>query len=364
MTAKTPRAAWALVLLLIVVVAPLFASPFFVLQIGFQSLFLSIVALSLIFLARYGGMVSLTQTALYGVAGYAVAITTVTWGWPWPAGVLAALVICTLFAAVFGLVSVRTQGIYFLMITLAIAMLFYFYAEQDRVFTNGHTGINGIPPPFGPLAQYPRPFYFVALVVALLVYLGLRYLVRTPFGLALQGIRDDPRRMRSLGFNVDAHRIAAFTLAGLVAGIGGVLGVWYNGSISPGAIDLTRTINILVIAVVGGLTYLEGAFVGALFFTLLTNFASSFTGRFNTVIGLAFLLVALFSPEGIIGLVRRRIARRLRPVVTAGGMPAAVVGAVNPVGESAVFIGASELVAGTEPERDPIATPPHEEERL
>src|SRR5258708_35856915 len=108
--------------------------------------------------------------------------------------------------------------------------------------------------------------------------------------------------MKSLGFNVSAHRIAAFMLAGLIAGIGGVLGTWYNGAISPGSIDLTRTIDILIIAVLGSLTYFEGAFVGAVFFTLITNFASSFTDRFNTVIGLAFLLVALFFAGGLIGL--------------------------------------------------------------
>jgi len=299
-------------LALVALVLPLFVGSFFVLQIGYQSLFLAIVALGLIFLARFGGMISLAQTALYGVAGYTFAIATVTYGLPWPAGIVLGLALCTIVATVVGLVSIRTQGIYFLMITLAIAMLFYFYAEQDRVFTNGHTGINGVVPPLGTIAQYPRPYYFAALVIAALVYALLRYLVRTPFGLALQGVRDDARRMRSLGYNVTVIRVAAFALAGFVAGIGGILGIWYNGAISPGAIDLTRTIDVLVIAVVGGLTYLEGAFVGALFFTLLTNFASSFTDRFNTVIGLAFLLVALFSPEGIIGLVRARLVRRAR----------------------------------------------------
>ena len=308
----------------------LVASPFFVLQIGFQSLFLGIVALSLILLASYGGMVSLAQTALYGVAGYGFAIVTVTYGAPWYVGVIAALALCALFAFIFGLVCVRTQGIYFLMITLAIAMLLYFYAEQDQIFTNGHSGINGVQPPGGAMALHPRPFYYVALVIAVLVYLALRYIARTPFGLALQGVRDNPQRMRALGYYVNGHRVAAFTLAGFVAGIGGVLGVWYNGAISPGSIDLTRTINVLVIAVVGGLSYFEGAFVGAVFFTLLTNFASSYTDRFNTVIGVAFLLVALFSPNGIIGLPRlaRSFRGRRRPAVVPAptGAPSGVPG--------------------------------------
>ncbi len=297
------------VLILVLLTFPLFASEFFVVQIGIQSLFLGIVALSLTFLAGYGGMLSLTQVALYGSAGYTLAIITVTYGLPWFVGVVAALIVSTLLAAIFALIAVRTQGIYFLMITLAEAMLVFYYTEQDRILTNGHTGINGIrSPTIGSLVMGdPTAFYYVTLAVAVLVYLAMRYLARSPFGLSLQGIRDNGRRAQSLGYHVFAHRVAAFTLAGLVAGIGGILGTWYNGAISPGAVDLTRTINLLVIAVLGGLVFFEGAFVGALFFTLITNFASSFTDRFNTIIGLAFLLVALLFPNGLIGLSNKAI---------------------------------------------------------
>jgi branched-chain amino acid transport system permease protein len=302
---------WLLALWIIIAIFllsfPFFASTFFVVQIGIQSLFLCIVALSLIFLAGYGGMVSMAQIALYGASGYLFAIFTVSYNLPWYVGVLAGLLGATLLATLFGLVAVRTQGIYFLMITLAQAMLVYFYANQDRVFLGGHTGINGVrPPTVGSLVLAdPTNFYYMALLVTVLVYSGLRYLMRTPFGLAFQGARDNAQRMQSLGYNVTAHRIVAFVIGGFVAGISGILSVWYNGSISPGSIDLTRNINILVIAVLGGMTYLEGAFVGAIFFTLTTNFASSYTNRFNTVIGLAFLLVALFFPDGLIGLSQR-----------------------------------------------------------
>jgi branched-chain amino acid transport system permease protein len=302
---------WLLALWIIIAIflltVPFFASTFFVVQIGIQSLFLGIVALSLVFLAGYGGLVSMAQIALYGAAGYLFAVFTVSYGLPWYVGIIAGLCGATLLATIFGLVAVRTQGIYFLMITLAQAMLVYFYANQDRVFLGGHTGINGVQPPtigFLVLAD-PTNFYYMTLLVTVLVYIGLRYLVRTPFGLAFQGTRDNAQRMQSLGYAVTTHRIVAFTIAGFVAGIGGILGVWYNGSISPGSIDLTRNINVLVIVVLGGMTYLEGAFVGAIFFTLITNFASSYTNRFNTVIGLAFLLVALFFPDGLIGLSQR-----------------------------------------------------------
>ena len=337
---------------------PLFASQFLVVQVGIQSLYLGIVALSLIFLAGYGGMISLAQMALYGASGYMLAILTVTYGLPWFIGVIAGLLFATLLAAIFALISVRTQGIYFLMITLAEAMLVFYYADQDRIFTNGHTGINGVlAPTVGPLVLTdPNTFYYMTLIIAALVYLDLRYIIRSPFGLALQGIRDNARRMQSLGFNVYAHRVAAFILAGFIAGIAGILGTWYDGAISPGTIDLTRTINILVIAVLGGFSYFEGAFVGATFFVLVTTYASSFTDRFNTVIGLAFLAVALFFPAGLIGLSRKTVqfitqtAERGR--VTTSRKPVSALGNVQPAASDDVDEDEQFTIVSAKPEEE------------
>lgn len=286
---------------------PLFASKFVTLQIGVQSLYLAILGMSLAFIGGYGGMVSMAQISLAGVGSYAIAIMTVTYGQPVWLAIVVALLAATLIGLIFALVSVRTEGIYFLMITLALAMLTYFFALQNRSLTRGFSGIGGIrPPEFGVFSlQNPTNFYYVSLVLALLVFFGLTYLIRTPFGLALQGIRDNPQRMAAMGFNVTGHRIAAFTLAAFVAGISGILAIWYNGQISPGSIDLTRNMNVLLITVLGGMLYFEGAFVGALFFVVVTTFASSFTDRFNLLIGIAFLLVALFLPEGLMGMVHR-----------------------------------------------------------
>ena len=308
---------------------PLYASGYQTTAIAALSMILGIEALSLIFLAGYGGMVSLAQTALAGLAAYTIGILTVSHSlagdligfrlfglaigytvqssYPWWAAVLGALLASTAIAFLFGVISVRSQGIYFLMITLALAMIVFYFAEENYTIFNGHGGIGGERAPavgglsFDPIT-HPKPFYYLVLVVAALVYFGLRYVVRSPFGLALQGIRDNPRRMRALGFWVEGTRVAAFTLAGFVAGIAGVLYVWYYETINPSFIDLTHTINILIIAVIGGLIYFEGAFLGALAFTLVTNFASSYTDRYNTVIGLTFLLIVLFSPNGLIGL--------------------------------------------------------------
>lgn len=313
------RAAAAAALAAALIALPLYASSFFLVQIGIQSLFLGILALSIVFLAGCGGMLSLAQTSLYGLAGYTVAVLTVRHGLAWWAAVPAALAVATAAASVLGLVAVRTQGLYFLMITLAMAMAIYAFAQENQSLLGGHTGINGVRPPLlaGLSFRQPWAFYELALGVAALAYGGVRYLLRTPFGLALQGVRDDARRLAALGFWVQAHRVAAFALAGLLAALAGVLGVWYNGAISPEYINLTQIIDGLIIAVVGGIAYPEGAFLGALVFTLVTNFASSYTDRYNTVIGLSFLLILLFSPDGLIGL-GGRLARRRG---AAGGAP-------------------------------------------
>ena len=134
----------------------------------------------------------------------------------------------------------------------------------------------------------------------------------------MQAIRDNPRRMRALGFNVEAHRVAAYAAAGLVAALAGVLLVWFDGRISPGTIRVDRMIDILVIAVVGGLRHPAGAYLGALVFVLLDTFAIDIMGaeRFNTLIGIVFLAIVLFSPDGLLGLWEK--ARRALAMPTAG----------------------------------------------
>jgi branched-chain amino acid transport system permease protein len=319
----------AVVVGVFLVTVPMWATGYWMTAIFAQSLILGIVALSLIFLAGYGNMVSLAQTAVYGLAGYTIGIMTVNHSYLWWVAAIVALIVASVAAAIFGVISVRSQGIYFLMITLALGQVVYSFAEENYTIFNGHGGINGEKAPtvgglsFNPIF-HPKPFYYLCLIVATVMYLGLRYVVRSPFGLALQGVRDNPRRMRALGYWVEGTRVAAFTLAGLVAGVGGVLAVWYYSTMSPGSIDLTRTLDILIMAVIGGLIYFEGAFVGAFIWVEINTFASSVptihlfgntfspTERYNTIIGLVFLLIVLFSPNGAIGLaehLRRLVAR-------------------------------------------------------
>jgi branched-chain amino acid transport system permease protein len=144
-------------------------------------------------------------------------------------------------------------------------------------------------------------------------YALIRGLVRTPFGLALQGVRDDPVRMRALGYNVRAHRTLGFAAGALIAAVAGVLGTWHETRISPGTIDVSATIQLLTIAVIGGLYRIEGAWVGALLYTLLDTYTRGLTGRFETWIGLILLAILIVSPDGVTGLVSSVVSRVRRP---------------------------------------------------
>ena len=293
------------------VVYPLLASPFWTVQIGAQTLFLGVIALSLMFLAGYGGMVSLSQMTVAGGAGYMIAVIgtnsyNLGLGWPWWATIPLAIAMGTLLALLIGVISVRTGGIYTIMITLAIGVAFFYFTRQNYAIFNGHSGFAGLAPPvlLGVNWRDPLPFYYLSLAIAVVSYLAVLYVARSTFGISLQAIRDNPRRMNALGFNVTLHRIAAHGFAGVIASLGGILYVWLNGRVSPGTIDIGPVINILVIAVLGGLSHPLGPFIGAALFVLLQNFAIDLIDpeRFNTLIGLTFLIIVLVSPDGLLGL--------------------------------------------------------------
>jgi len=305
-----------IVALVFAAIAPAVVSTYWVGALLTQMLFLGIVAASLIFLSAYGGMVSLAQVSIFGIAGFVLGnVTTngntkgLNLGWnPW-LGVVLALAIAVGVGLLFGALASRSVGIYFLMITLTYAVIAnLFFGQVTSV--SGFGGISGIPTPHivGSPDAHPNRLYYISLVTALVVYVVLRYVVRAPVGLTLQGLRDDPIRMSSLGYNVPLHRTVAFAFAALVAGVGGVLFAWWNAHIDPASIDLTATIDVLVIAVVGGLYRLEGAWVGALFFVIVNNYSQriGFIGdRFHTLIGAIFLAIVLVSPGGLIGLWER-----------------------------------------------------------
>jgi branched-chain amino acid transport system permease protein len=313
-----------LLLGLLLVLLPAVANDFILDQIVGWAMILGMIALSLMFLAGYGGMVSLAQMTVAGVAGYMITVfgasslPTISLFWPWWVAAPVAIVIAVAFGTLAGALSARTEGIYTIMITLAIAAAFFNLTLQNWSIFNGFNGFTTIPAPvvFGINWKSAVPLYYLILFFSALSYAAVVYVSRAPFGLALQGVRDNPRRMEAIGYNVTAHRIVAYTFASLIAAVGGILMVWLNNQISPGSVGIEATIDLLVIAVVGGLGHPIGAFVGAIIFVILRTFALDALvavgldgRRFQTIIGLGFLVIVLFSPDGVVGLWQRWSAR-------------------------------------------------------
>jgi branched-chain amino acid transport system permease protein len=310
-------------LLVAIVVAVLFLMPsfsptFLIYNVMTEALILGLIAATVVFLTSYVGMISLAQLLMAGIAGFMFGNAALedsarglNLGWsPWVA-VTFALGVTALVAFLLGALGSRTTGIYFLMLTLVYGVIGYSVFAQV-VTISGPGGLARIvaPAPFNDKLT----LYYAALWLSALAYLAFRAIGRTNFGLALQGVRDDPVRMGSLGFNVALLRTLAFTLAGFVAGIAGVLNVWWRTQIDPASISIGPTLIVLIIAVIGGISYFEGAWLGALVYVLLETYTESIPlidrigltpDRFNTVIGLIVLLIMVLSPEGLVGIVER-----------------------------------------------------------
>jgi branched-chain amino acid transport system permease protein len=319
---------------LLLAVLPLNQAQFWTANVLGRAVVFGIIALSLTFLATYGGFISLAQMMIAGTAGYGVAVTvdgavpSIVGGLPYALAVPLGLLAATAMGLLVGAIAVRTRDIYLLMITLALAMGVFRFVETNIAWFNGYEGIRNVVGPrlFGQDFRNPYVFYYVSLAVALLLYGFVLYLVRTPFGLVLQGIRDNARRVAALGYSVPLHRIAAFGVAGFIAGCGGVLATIYNIGISPGSIGLGPTVNVLIMSVIGGLGHPVGAFIGSLIFTVFDTFAANLydRDRFNTLIGLVFLVIVLVSPDGVTG-----IFGRLRGLAGAGKRSARSLASIN-----------------------------------
>jgi branched-chain amino acid transport system permease protein len=303
-------------------------------QILLETFLFGVAAASLIFLSAYGGMVSLAQTALFGLAGVIIGNLATSGGpggtskglhlgWDPTVALVLAIVMTTAIGLLFGAVAARSAGIYFLMITLTYSVIATLTLGQVTKIS-GFSGIGGInrytPGWIGNILDHPNRLYYIALGVAIVVYVLIRYIVRTPFGLTLQGVRDDPVRMASLGYNVALHRTLAFGFAAFVASLAGILYVWWSGQIAPGNVDLPETINLLIMAVIGGLVRIEGAWIGAFVFVVMQNYITDatkvpllgfggtiFGGRFPTLVGIIFLAIVLVSPDGLMGLWGRTV---------------------------------------------------------
>lgn len=267
-------------------------------------IYFGFLALSMGFLVGQGGMVSLTQTAFFGITGYMIGLLGAERNVPFPLPELIGIGVVLVFALVFGLIAMRTYKIVFLMITLSFGQICWAFATQNSSLLHGWAGIRGIRPPtvLGINFSDSNYFYWAALALFVLALFILWRIVKSPFGLALNGIRENPRRMIALGYPVYRIRLIAFLIAAIYAGVGGMLAAYNSGIITPTAIQLSRTIWILLVVILGGSNHFWGPVVGIVIAVWLDVLISQVTERYATVIGVIFVLTVLFSPNGILGL--------------------------------------------------------------
>jgi branched-chain amino acid transport system permease protein len=298
-------------IVLIVIAAALIAVPFvirneFYLNLASQILIYALLAVSVNLLLGYGGMVSLGHASFIGLTSYA-AVLLLNAGAGQLLSAILAVIFSTLCGALFGLLALRASGIGFLMITLALGQIVWGIAYRANTITDGDNGIRfaARPQPFGiDLSSAPSFYWFTLIIFAIALFFIWR-LTRSPFGAALQGARDQPRRMRMLGHNVWLIQWLTFVLASFWGSIAGLLYVYYNLFISPHAISLQQSAEVLLMAILGGASTLTGPIVGAVIITLVKNVVSTYIDRWNSLLGAIFVIVIMFMPFGIVPGVRQ-----------------------------------------------------------
>jgi branched-chain amino acid transport system permease protein len=299
-------AASVALLALVPLAAHLWAAPFYLRLIG-RMMIWAIAALSLNLILGYGGMVSFGHAAYLGVGVYTVGILSahgMQSGFvQWPVAVVAS----ALIAAAVGAVSLRTSGVYFIMITLAFAQMLYFMGVSLKAY-GGDDGMTlAARSQFGGLLDLENATILYYLILVLLVashYLGHR-LLHSRFGIALQGIRSNERRMRALGFPTYRYKLLAFILSGALCGIAGVLLVNFTKYMSPAFMHWTRSGEILVMVILGGMGSVVGPALGAGLFLLLEEVLAGYTASWPVLFGPALVLIVLFGKGGVSGVAAR-----------------------------------------------------------
>ena len=278
----------------------------------------AILAMSLDLIAGYTGMVSLGHAALFGFGAYMFGMLTVKFGVAPGLGMPLAILATTLCALLIGIVVVRVQGIFFIMITLAIGEMGYEFFFKYR-YLGGDDGLVGLPrldlSAIGLDLADPAVFGLVLICVTLFVYLLLTFVLRTPYGQVLHGIHENPQRMRALGFPVRLYRISAFALSGAIAGLAGTLTAQHTQFITPQLLHWTTSGEVLVMVILGGLGSFVGPIIGATIVTLLRHELSSYTDYWGFWLGIFLILVVISRKDGIVGwleFLRWRLTTRRR----------------------------------------------------
>ncbi len=337
-----PHAAFALALLGLSTV-PLWVGNSYYIDVASQILLFAVFALALNVLVGYGGLVSLGHAGLFAVSGYTAGLMLQA-GFGHAAAIAGAVLATLLASAVFAVLALRSTGIGFLMITLALGQILWGIAYRWADLTNGDNGVSlsTRPAPFGISLSGAPSFYYATLVVFLFALAAMAAFERSPFGASLRGTRDQARRMTALGYNVWLIRFLAFLFSGFWCSVAGLLYLYNKQFISPqvSALQASAEVEVLLMVISGGTATLLGPIAGAAIVVIMKYVVSAYVVRWNLVLGVIFVAIISFMPEGLVpgsvriwGFARRRFFSlpRKRGRVGEGARPQAPCGRTGPL---------------------------------
>jgi branched-chain amino acid transport system permease protein len=309
-----PRRASAALFVLtgaVVCALPSFASGY-AMTLAVEIMIAGIFASGIDLLIGYSGLVSLGQAMFLGLGGYGIAVGTALLGWPLWVSAPITLVVVAMIAAAIGAICTRTRGVEFLLITLAFSQMFYGAAIKLR-WTNGSDGMSGIPRPdlsqLGLSAHSPVVFYYYILTVSALALLLLWRIVNSPFGSVLIGIRENERRVMSMGYAVANYKIGAFALSAVICAVAGILQAQYTYFVNPDSMSWQVSGEGVLMVIIGGANVILGPFMGAAVFLVVKQALSLITDEYNLFFGIFFMLVVAFFRGGILGTLRTLIGK-------------------------------------------------------
>ncbi len=258
----------------------------------------------------YAGLLSLGHAAFFGMAGYVAGHTIKVWGWPPEAGILAAVAVSAALGWVFGSIAIRRRGIYFAMVTLALAQMLYFFCVQSQ-FTGAEDGLQSIPR--GKLLgmidlSSDLTIYYVVLATYLIAFALIRRIVQSPFGQVLQAIRENEPRVRSLGYDVERFKLLAIVLSAALSGLAGATKAIVLGIATLIDVHWHMSGHVVLMALIGGMQTLFGPSIGAVVVVGLESILSDKVGSWvTTIMGALFVLCVLVFRRGIVGEIGARI---------------------------------------------------------
>ena len=303
---KSKGMIWGLIGLIILFVLP-GVLPRFYIYLTSIILLTGLLATSLNLVLGYGGIFQFHHAVFYGVGAYATALMIIKSGLtPW-LGFIVGPLVSSLLSLIMGIICIRLSRLYFGMLQISLGSLVWIIVYRWYSFTGGDDGIHGVPIP--DIISSPTSAYYFTLIITLLCFIVMYKIIKSPFGSALQGIRDNPVRSEMIGINVKRHQLLALVIAGFFAGIAGSLFVVVDNTVFPDMLFWTLSLEILIMCLLGGWFSFLGPMLGAAIIIVLRTFISTFTSYWTLVLGILMMFVIFFLPNGVLGYIEEKLKK-------------------------------------------------------